>query len=105
MLFIFGFAVSVINGMLYKIVPFLVWFHLQSRLPKNRAVPNMKQIIPHHAAWRQMRAHTAALLLLLGSIAWPMLIYPAALALGLTSCMLWLNLFSATRLHLKFARS
>ena len=30
-LMIVGFAMSVINGMLYKIVPFLVWFHLQSR--------------------------------------------------------------------------
>ncbi|MDD5330808.1 MAG: hypothetical protein PHX38_12470, partial [Sulfuricella sp.] len=29
-LFIAGFAVSVVNGMLYKIVPFLIWFHLQS---------------------------------------------------------------------------
>ena len=63
----------------------------------------MKQIIPDHAARRQMRAHTATLLLLLGSIAWPVLIYPAALALGFASCMLWLNLLAAARLYLKFA--
>lgn len=31
-LFIVGFAYSAINGMLYKIVPFLVWYHLQNEL-------------------------------------------------------------------------
>lgn len=103
MLFMFGFAVSVVSGMLYKIVPFLIWFHLQGRLPKGSTAPNMKQIISGHAARRQMQAHLATLLLLLGSSAWPMLIYPAALALGLASCMLWLNLLAATRLYLKFA--
>jgi len=104
MLFMFGFAVSVVSGMLYKIVPFLVWFHLQGRLPKGSTIPNMKQIISDRTARRQMQAHMATLLLLLGSIAWPVLVYPAALALGFTSCMLWLNLFAATRLYLKFAR-
>ncbi|MEO6148387.1 MAG: hypothetical protein ABIT70_15350, partial [Sulfuriferula sp.] len=103
-LFMFGFAVSVVSGMLYKIVPFLVWFHLQGRLPKGSTVPNMKQIVPDHAARRQMQAHATTLLLLLGSIAWPVLIYPAALALGFASCMLWLNLLAAARLYLKFAR-
>ena len=103
-LFMFGFAVSVVSGMLYKIVPFLVWFHLQGRLPKGSTVPNMKQIISGPAARRQMQAHMATLLLLLGSSAWPVLIYPAALALGFASCLLWLNLLAATRLYLKFAR-
>jgi len=103
-LFMFGFAVSVASGMLYKIVPFLVWFHLQGRLPKGSTVPNMKQIISGPAARRQMQAHMATLLLLLGSSAWPVLIYPAALALGIASCLLWLNLLAATRLYLKFAR-
>ncbi|GBL45128.1 probable transmembrane protein [Sulfuriferula multivorans] len=103
-LFMFGFAVSVVSGMLYKIVPFLIWFHLQGGLPKGSAVPNMKQIISGHAARRQMQAHLATLLLLLGSIAWPALVYPAALTLGFASCLLWLNLFAATRLYLKFAR-
>ncbi len=103
-LFLFGFAISVVVGMLYKIVPFLVWFHLQSCLPKGRMAPNMKQIIPDRAARHQMWAHTAALLLLLGSIAWPLLIYPAGLTLVLASCMLWLNLFGAARLYVKLAR-
>ena len=104
MLFIFGFAVSVANGMLYKIVPFLIWLNLQSRLAKDAAIPNMKQIIPDHTAQRQLRAHMATLLLLLASTAWPVLIYPAALALALASCLLLLNLVVAARLNRKFSR-
>lgn len=103
MLFMMGFAVSVVNGMLYKIVPFLVWLHLQNRLPKDKTAPNMKQIISDRAARRHMWTHTASVLLLLGSMAWPLLVYPAGLALGFASCMLWLNLLAAVRLYLKLA--
>ena len=103
-LFMMGFAVSVVSGMLYKIVPFLVWLHLQSRLPKDKTAPNMKQIIPDRAARRHMWTHTASVLLLLGSMPWPLLVYPAGLALGLASCMLWLNLLAAVRLYLRLAR-
>lgn len=104
MLFMMGFAVSVVSGMLYKIVPFLVWLHLQGRLPKDKTAPNMKQIIPDRAARRHMWTYTASVLLLLGSTAWPPLVYPAGLALGIASCMLWLNLLAAVRLYLKLVR-
>ncbi len=99
-LFIVGFAVSVISGMLYKIVPFLVWFHLNAAVA-DRAVPNMKQIIPDRAERRHMQTHLAALLLLLFSVEMPLLIYPAAFMLGFAACLLWLNLFAAMRLYLK----
>jgi hypothetical protein len=103
-LFMFGFAISVVIGMLYKIVPFLVWFHLQGRLPKDKPAPNMKQIIPDRGSRRHLWMHMATLLLLLGSLAWPQLIYVAGLTLGLASCMLWLNLFAATRLYRRLVR-
>lgn len=103
-LFMFGFAISVVIGMLYKIVPFLVWLHLQSRLPRDKPAPNMKQIIPDHGSRRHWWMHMATLLLLLGSMAWPQLVYPAGLSLGLASCMLWLNLLAATRLYRQLAR-
>jgi len=60
-LFIFGFAMSVINGMLYKIVPFLVWFHL-FRGGVKRGVPNMKEIIPERWMWRHLWLHRGTLL-------------------------------------------
>jgi hypothetical protein len=47
MLFVAGFGVSVVNGMLYKIVPFLAWFHLhaQKGLPA-AGRPSMKDYLP-----------------------------------------------------------
>jgi len=59
-----GFAGSIINGMLYKIVPFLAWFHLQSVTSAGRAVPNMKGILGEAEQRRQLTAHVAALGLL-----------------------------------------
>ncbi|MCP4127143.1 MAG: hypothetical protein GY753_08790, partial [Gammaproteobacteria bacterium] len=46
---IFGVAIPLLNGMLYKIVPFLSWFHLQNRqlatMCMTVRVPNMKQFL------------------------------------------------------------
>lgn len=99
-LFIFGFAVSAINGMLYKIVPFLVWFHLFSRKDRKGGVPNMKEIIPDQAARRHLFLHLAALLLILAGVAWPApMVYPAALALGLSAVLLGANLWGAYRVY------
>lgn len=100
-LFIIGFGYSVINGMLYKIVPFLVWYHLQnSEAAARKAVPNVKSIIPDSAAMKQFWSHLAALLLTVGATLWPaILVAPAAVALCISSGWLWWNLFSAVRIY------
>lgn len=59
--FLLGFAMSLIHGMLYKIVPFLVWFHL-FRGGVNSGVPNMKEIIPEEWMWRHLWLHRSTLL-------------------------------------------
>lgn len=66
-----GCAMSAINGMLYKIVPFLVWYHLQRdwRSGQEKA-PGMRQILDDGQALRQWRWHAAGLgLLLLAALA------------------------------------
>ena len=101
-LFIIGFALSVIQGMLYKIVPFLVWFHLQSKLP-SKQVPNMKSIISDHAARRHLYAHLATLLLCLASAMWPMpWIYAAGSALLLSGILLLANILRAWNCYSNF---
>lgn len=63
-----GGAMAVICGMLYKIVPFLVWFHLQSRQridTPTRRVPNMREIIPTKYARWHFYCHFTALLILM----------------------------------------
>ena len=55
-LFMIGFAMSLIFGMLYKIVPFLIWFHL-FRGGSIHTIPNMKEIIPEVWMWRHVWLH------------------------------------------------
>ncbi len=97
-LFIAGFALSVIHGMLYKIVSFLVWFHLQGKLPVGKA-PNMKDVVPDRVARRHWYAHIATLPLLLASALWPVLGYAAGAALLVSAGMLLVNLYRATGIY------
>ncbi|MFZ2163710.1 MAG: hypothetical protein WAW02_15970 [Sideroxyarcus sp.] len=101
-LMIAGFAMSVINGMLYKIVPFLVWFHLQSSrgATSSHAVPNVREILPESRMRWQMRLHFAALCALLAAVIFPVpFFYPAALLFGASNLWLWLNIVAATRIY------
>jgi hypothetical protein len=97
-----GVFLSVIMGMLYKIMPFLNWLHLQQQGGTVTTQPNMKQMIPERAMRGQMRLHFAALLLLLAAVLWPALALPAGLAFS-ASC-LWLewNLVGTARLYARF---
>jgi hypothetical protein len=98
-LFIGGFAVSVVNGMLYKIVPFLAWFHLQAQLQARAgAIPNMKEMIPERWMRTQLHLHLAACVLLAAATIRPqMFALPAGAAMGLSALLLWANLLSAVR--------
>jgi hypothetical protein len=97
-LFLLGFAVSVVSGMLYKIVPFLAWFHLQAQLQARAgSIPTMKDMIA--AAWMrwQFRLHLGACVLLAGATGWPQLAIAAGIALALSALLLWANLLAAVR--------
>ena len=100
---LFGVAASVVNGMLYKIVPFLAWFHLQNRQVALMSmgkvkVPNMKELMPDRLTRRQLFAHLATLLLLTLALIWPNpLAHIAGLSLGLSCTLLLLNLLQAAR--------
>jgi hypothetical protein len=97
-LFIGGFAVSVVNGMLYKIVPFLAWFHLQSQLQaKAGSIPTMKDMIAERRMRGQFRLHLTACALLAAVPFWPQLGIAAGSVLGLSALLLWINLLSAVR--------
>jgi len=96
----FGFAGFVISGMLYKIMPFLAWFHLQAMCPPGVLAPNMKKILPDADQRLQFRAQAVALALLCLAPLWPgVFIYPAALALGVTAVLLQRNLLAILRAY------
>lgn len=107
-----GFAVSAISGMLYKIVPFLVWFHAQARAAAgagagSRAAPRSTQdVIPSRAARAHLRLHLASGALLAGAVIWPAaLTLPAGLALMATGAWLARNLLGAARAHQSYKAS
>ena len=70
--FLLGFAVTVMLGMLYKIIPFLVWFHLfrGGANPANIRIPNMKEIIPEQWMWWHLKLHATTLLAALLATWW-----------------------------------
>jgi len=94
-LVIVGGFMSVIVGMLYKIVPFLIWLNLQNEGKGRLMAPNMKKIISEKAMHGQMLAHFFACALLLLAVVWPLIIYPAALALIGANAWLACNLLAA----------
>lgn len=99
-LVLFGGFVSVITGMLYKIVPFLIWLHLQNLGSGRMMAPNMKKIIDEAAMTRQLRAHFLSCLLLALATVWPdLFVYPAGIALIGSQVWLARNLWAGMRVY------
>jgi len=88
-----GFVLSVMVGMLQKIVPFLIYLHLQRASLTNPSalmgLPNMKSIIPSADSRKQFYLHALALALLYVAVGVPWL-RPVA-ALGLLADFAWLT--------------
>jgi|WetSurMetagenome_2_1015567.scaffolds.fasta_scaffold20741_4 hypothetical protein len=103
-LFIGGFILPVIQGMLYKIVPFLVWLHLtnaQMDLTKKIKVPHMKQIIVDKWQRWQFWLFLIFFFIALISIIFPNYFAYLAAFLGLSAfAFLEYNLMRATQLYL-----
>lgn len=97
-LLLVGGFMSFIIGMLYKIVPFLGWTHLQNSGLAKVPAPSMNKLLSDREAERQMLAHAAACLLLVAAALWPAaLARPAGLAFAIANAWLFWNLLSAVR--------
>ena len=101
---IVGFAMSAVNGMLYKITPFLVWLHLNNHAQgKDRTkfkIPNMKQIIPEQKTRLHFRVYSLMLLLSYLAVFWPeYFLRPAALLLIISALLLYKNIYFALRVY------
>ena len=94
--FIAGFAMSAVNGMLYKIVPFLLWYHRQLDAGTDRSsVPSIKAIMPDAKGRRQFWWHASALAALLGAVAFPGLARVAGALFAWACILLGLDLCRA----------
>ena len=105
-LVIVGCAMSAVNGMLYKIVPFLVWHHLahDERLQRER-VPKMSAVLGEDQAARQWRWHLAGLVLLVLATVFPtVLARPAGLFLAVSLLLLARDVMGAALLYARLRR-
>jgi hypothetical protein len=98
LLFLLGFAVSLIHGMLYKIAPFLVWFHL-FRGGANSGVPNMKEIISEAWMWRHLWLHRGTLLATLLAPFWNAAAWLVMLELLLQGILLSYAIFTGIAVY------
>ncbi len=104
-LFVGGFVLMVIQGMLYKIIPFLVWLHLQNQQlnPLKTVhmvrIPHMKQIILPKLAQRQFWVYLIALFCTILALIFPSLIYLAGITLLGSFILLEYNLLKALKLY------
>ncbi|HCE07529.1 MAG TPA: hypothetical protein DEQ40_02800, partial [Oxalobacteraceae bacterium] len=102
-LVIVGAALSFISGMLCKIVPFLAWFHLQSRSGVGTAVPNVRTLLPEKAQRVQLRLHLVALALCISAALLPSVFtYPAAICFGLAWLSVLWNMLCVARVYRGF---
>lgn len=87
-----------IIGMLYKIVPFLSWMHLQNSGQAKVPAPAMNKILAEPDMHRQLVAYVVALALMLLAVFFPAwLARLAGLAFAVANGWLWWNLFIAIR--------
>jgi hypothetical protein len=90
---LFGVGVGLPSGMLFKIVPFLCWFHLQSRQVATQRfdyrIPTMHGFLAERAARFHVGVHVAALVLLIsGASIAPGMVRLAGLTLAISSALL-----------------
>lgn len=102
-LLIAGCAFSAVNGMLYKIVPFLLWYDLQGNSGLDRkAVPSIRELSSDSTAKHQFRLHLLGLgALILAAVSPDTFARPAAAIFGLSCLSLWWNLVRACMVHRK----
>ena len=97
-----GVFVSAINGMLYKIVPFANWLHLQRIATPRLKLPNMNQMIAPRAMAGQSRLHMASVMLMIIGVSFPDLARVAGVLFAVSCAWLGWNLISALRTYTDF---
>jgi len=95
--FSIGFLGSLLQGMMYKIIPFLVWFHLSSSGKWD--IPTIKEIINEEDMWVQLRLYQLFITLFLLSFLFPSVKIVAASILLVSSISLFINVISGWRVY------
>ena len=95
--FIYGFAMSVITGMMYKIVPFLVWFHLTNEGYMN--MPTMNELIGKKLTTIQFILHVLTLLSMVAFVFNSSFQMVAGLLMVSSNALLLINLAKGSKIY------
>ncbi len=87
-----GAAISLICGMLYKIVPFLMWLHLQPLAGQRWRIPSLREMVPERAVMLHFWIHCGALALLVAAVPIAAMARAAGAAFALACAVLAWNL-------------
>ena len=90
-----GFVMSVMIGMLYKIIPFLVWFHLNGM--GYMSIPSMGEMVHKKMALVQFVLFVVSLALFISAFWMPLLMKLGAVTLLVSMLLLEINLVTAYR--------
>ena len=96
-----GFVISLINGMLYKIVPFLTWFHLNAKGLFD--IPTMRDMIPIKNMQLQYYFHISSILIFIIGFSFDIniIIKLAAVLFIVSNALLFLNIYKTIQIYLK----
>jgi hypothetical protein len=83
--FLAGFAMTAVHGMLYRIVPFLVWHHLREHAPPAARLPKFADLIGPQRQRAQWWWHGAAVVAALGACRYAPLASSAGILLAAAS--------------------
>jgi len=101
--FAFGFLYSLLQGMVYKIIPFLSWFHLSSK--GYFSLPTIREFIEEKYIKLHFFVHVSSVLFFILSSSINSLLYLAATLFIISNMIFFINCYIATKKYLKIAKT
>jgi len=93
-----GFLLSILNAMMYKIIAFIVWFHLNAK--GYMTIPTMKEMIEEKLLIAQFLLHVSAIISFSFTLYLEVMLKVGALFLGLSALLLTYNLFKVAMVYI-----
>ncbi|KAB7889913.1 hypothetical protein [Poseidonibacter ostreae] len=100
--FAFGFLYSLLQGMVYKIIPFLSWFHLSSK--GHFSIPTIREFIEEKNIKYHFFFHSASILFFVLSYFINSLIYLASILFIISNLMFFTNCLIGVKKYSKIAK-
>ena len=98
-----GFILSIVTGMLYKIVPFLVWFHLNAM--GYMSIPTINEMINKNVARVQFVLFIASLIGFIFAFYMPYLLQVSAISFIISMVLLEYNVISPVLIYIKIKKT